>query len=188
MKVNTETLISELIELTRQNLNKAESFKELELNQLNHKEDPKSWSMLECLEHLNLYGDFYLPEIESRINKSNHPPVEEFKGGMLGNYFAKMMKVEGDKIKKMQTPKDKNPNGSQLEKDCIARFVEQQHKTLDLLDKARMVNLMKTKTGTSLSNLVKMKLGDTFRFVIYHNERHLIQAENVQKRPKEKIV
>ncbi|RXM56703.1 hypothetical protein BOQ60_25350, partial [Chryseobacterium sp. CH1] len=31
------------------------------------------------------------------------------------------------------------------------------------------IDLEKTKTSISISKLIKLKLGDTFRFVIYHN-------------------
>ncbi len=51
----------------------------------------KSWSILECLEHLNLYGDFYIPEIKNRIESSKTLPKENFKSRILGNYFAKSM-------------------------------------------------------------------------------------------------
>jgi hypothetical protein len=49
-----------------------------------------------------------------------------------------------------------------------------------LLDKAKNVSLGKTKTGISISKLIKLKLGDTFRFVIYHNIRHIEQAKRVK--------
>ena len=44
-----------------------------------------------------------------------------------------------------------------------------------------MFKKTKTKTAISISKLMKLRLGDTFRFVTAHNERHLLQAENVLK-------
>jgi hypothetical protein len=66
------------------------------------------WNVLECLEHLNLYGDFYLPEIRKRIVESSFPPGEYFKSGWLGDYFVKSMEP-GKTMKKMKTFKDKDP-------------------------------------------------------------------------------
>ena len=71
---------------------------------------------------------------------------------------------------------DKKPNGSDLNETVIERFLDQQLKTLELLDNARKVSLDKTKTAISISKLIKLKLGDTFRVIIYHNERHIAQA------------
>lgn len=178
MKIAAEKLITDLIESTRENLNQVEKFKEYSDEALNYKEDASSWSVLECIEHLNLYGDYYLPEMEKNIADSKHKASTIFKSGILGNYFAnQMLPKEG--MKKMQAPKDKNPMGSQLEKSVIDRFEKQQHKTLELLDKARHVSLTKTKTAISISKLIKLRLGDTFRFVIYHNQRHLAQANKL---------
>jgi hypothetical protein len=180
MSIKSETLIADLIERTRKNLNEAENLKRLSPEELNWKSEPESWSVLECIEHLNLYGDFYLPEIENRINHSQYAATSNFKSGWLGNYFAKSM-LPREKLNKMKTFKDKNPLGSQLDKATLERFIHQQKKTLDLLDKARKVSLSRTKTSVSISRWITLKLGDTFRVVIYHKQRHLVQAINVLK-------
>src|SRR5690606_11451479 len=123
-------------------------------------------------EHLNFYGDFYLPEIERRINSGRHPSDPQFKAGFLGNYFAKMM-LSDEKMKPMKTLNSTNPNGSKLGKATIEKFISQQKKMLALLDAARRVSLNKTKASISIAPILKLKLGDTFRVVIYHNERHI---------------
>lgn len=178
MKVKSEVLITELIERTRQNMNQAEGFRQLTADLLNWKAGQEIWSILECIEHLNLYGDFYLPEIERSISRANHEAETDFRPGFLGDYFAKSM-LPKEKLNKVKTFKSKNPNGSKLNKETINRFLDQQKKMLELLDKARGVSLNKTKTAISISSLIKLKLGDTFRFVIYHNERHMVQAGKI---------
>lgn len=181
MKIKSAVLLAELIERTQENLKQAEKFKQLPLEKLNWKNDPNTWSILECLEHLNLYGDFYLPEIEGRIRSSHTTAALLFKSGMLGNYFAESM-LPKEKLNKMKTFKDKNPVGSKLDISHIDRFMEQQRKTLDLLDQAHSINLNKTKTAISISTWIKLKLGDTFRVLIYHNDRHIVQANKVLER------
>lgn len=180
MKIATEILIADLVERTRQNLNDAEALKQITLNELNNKVDPKSWSALECIEHLNLYGDFYLPEIERRIVNGKIKPSDNFTSGMLGNYFAKAL-LPKEKLNRMKTFKDKDPAGSKLNLSTLAKFIDQQKKTLELLEKAKAVNLTKIKTAISITSLIKLRLGDTFRVLIYHNQRHLKQARNAIK-------
>jgi len=70
MKIITIELITELIEKTKFNINKAEEFRKLTEKELNYKEPIDNWSILECIEHLNIYGDFYNPEIKERIEKT----------------------------------------------------------------------------------------------------------------------
>lgn len=179
MKTKSEYLINDLMELTRQNESAAEKIRQEPIEILNWREDAGQWSVLECIEHLNLYGDFYLPEIENRLSTTKYAKPEEiFNSGFIGNYFAKMM-LPKEKLNKIKTFKDKDPIGSSLDKSTIDKFINQQNTCLELLNKARKVSLNKTKTAISISKLIKMKLGDTFRVLIYHNQRHLLQAEKV---------
>lgn len=180
MKTTSEQLISDLIERTRYNINEVKKMNDLPLQDLNWKPAPDRWSVLECIEHLNLYGDYYLPEIESCIRTSRTMPDDEFEAGLLGNYFANAM-LPKEKMKTMKTFKNKNPNGSSLTKKTLTRFLEQQERMLKHLDRSRRISLNRTKTSVSISRFIKLKLGDTFRVVIYHNQRHIVQAQNVLK-------
>ena len=171
-------MIADLVERTRTNMNEVQKLKQLSTEKLNWRTGEGSWSILECVEHLNLYGDFCLPEIEKNLHKNNSIPGVNFKSGFLGNFFAQSM-LPKQKLNKMKTFKDKDPMGSKLDKGVLDRFLQQQKIMLELLDKGRRVNLEKTKTAISITRFVKLKLGDTFRVVIYHNERHIVQAQKV---------
>lgn len=182
-KMEAEALIEDLMERTKKALEEVEQLKKLPLEQLNWKEDSQTWSVLECIEHLNLYGDFYIPEIRRRIaaaSKANNPI---FKSGLLGNYFAKMM-LPTDNMKKMKTLRDKNPNGSQLDISTLDRFRQQQQDLMTLLNQGKNVDLTKTRTSISISSLIKLRLGDTFRVVVYHNQRHMAQVHGILTRQK----
>ena len=80
----------------------------------------------------------------------------------------------------MKTFKDKNPLNANLDKSVIDKFIEQQVKLLDLLSQSRNVSLNKVKIQTSISSLIKLKLGDTFQFFINHIIRHLKQIERIE--------
>jgi hypothetical protein len=179
MKIQTEALLTDLANRTRELIREAELLRDKPESALNDKPSPESWSALECLEHLNLYGRFYLPEISKRIGekKGNAEPV--FKSGWLGNYFANSMLPKA-KLNKMKTFKNMNPVNSKLDKRVVEEFLDQQKEMLRLLDEARNVSLNKTRSGISLSKWIKLKLGDTFRFVIYHNQRHMAQALRIK--------
>lgn len=178
--MQTEYLIQSLLEQTRQILNQVEKLKNYDLHSLTWKENPTSWSILECLEHLNLYGDFYLPQIESKIKTSNTQFESEFRSGILGGYFAKSM-LPKEKLNKMKTFKDKNPLNAKLDKTVIDKFINQQIILLDLFNKSRNVSLNKVKVETSISSLIKLKLGDTFQFFINHIIRHLKQIDRIEQ-------
>lgn len=176
MKIESYKLLSELYGLTERHIQFAEKLKSLPEQILNRRAAENTWSALECIEHLNRYGSFYIPEIQKRIASSHTTHKNIFRSGWLGNYFAQSM-LPKEKLNKMKTFPNMNPINSGLDKGVLDQFIAQQKSILVLLDKAKQVNLEKVKTGISISNLVKISLGDTFRFVIYHNIRHVAQAE-----------
>ena len=177
--MKAEVLLEDLKKRTLEVIKGVENYLTLDDKTLNFKPSEESWSILECVEHLNRCGDFYLPEIRQRIAESKSKP-EEFKPGLLGDYFAKSM-LPKEKLNKMKTFKVMNPAGSKLDRKVLEKFIGQQKTTLELLEKAALVSLTKTKTSISISSWIKLRLGDTLRVVIYHNQRHLVQAEKVMK-------
>jgi hypothetical protein len=116
MQLETKALIQELLTLSHQSTKVVTQFKSLPLEDLNFRETENSWSVLQCLEHLNKYGEYYLPEIEKQIlNNPIQSEAKPFKSGVLGNYFANLMQVKNGQVKKMKSPKDKAPSNSTIE-------------------------------------------------------------------------
>lgn len=86
-----------------------------------------------------------------------------------------------EKLNKMKTFKDKNPLNANLDKTVIDKFINQQIKLLDLLNQSRNISLNKVKIPTSISSLIRLKLGDTFQFFVNHIIRHLKQIDRIQE-------
>ncbi len=177
--MQSENLIASLIAQTTQNIKEVEQLKTLDLHTLTWKKSQESWCILECVEHLNLYGEFYLPEIARQIAAANPQTDLEFKSGFLGNYFASSM-LPKEKLNKMKTFKDKNPLNAQLDKTALDKFIDQQLQLLDLLNQSKNVSLNKVKIKTIISSLIKLKLGDVFQFLVNHILRHFSQIERVK--------
>jgi hypothetical protein len=140
------------------------------------------WSVAQCLEHLNSYGHYYLPAIETAIKqaeKNNWLAEEQYVPGLLGNYFTNLMKpdTEGKKMKKMSAPKNHTPTVELDSDKVLSEFIDQQERMIKLLERARKINLEKSKVPISIAKFIRLKLGDTFRFLIMHNYRHVVQAE-----------
>lgn len=176
---NATDLLQKLTERTQENLTVGQEFLVLESSNLHLRPRPDAWNALECLAHLNHYGDYYLAEIQRRIKETKHDqPTESFTSSWLGNKFAAGMKP-GAETTKITTFKSADPrnHGKAFSHDTVLEFIRQQEEMLDLLQQAAHVNLTRTKTGISISNLIKLRLGDTLRVVVYHNWRHVEQAQ-----------
>ena len=179
--MDSNTLLDLLASRTQDNMNAVESFKKLSDEQLNYKPDAKSWSILECIEHLNRYGNFYVPEIKSKIEGATYKNLGQFKSGLLGNYFAKML-LPKESMKKMKTFKSMDPQGSALDRIVLDQFLYQQNQILELLILSRKVDLTKIKTSISITKWIKLRLGDTLRVLVNHNLRHIVQANSILKK------
>ena len=176
MTCNTIDLINDLTERTLKIQSALKNLETFSIDDLNKRGHPDAWSAFECIAHLNIYGDFYIPEITKKIAQSgNKIPSTVFKSGILGNYFVKMVGPL-DASKKMKTLSSANPLGSALNISTLHKFDKQQSAMLEILKNAATVNLNKTRTGISIAPWIKIKLGDTLRVVILHNQRHMEQA------------
>lgn len=180
MVLETEKLIGELIEINSQNIKVVENFLQMPIEELKWKFDTKSWSILDCIAHLNLYGEFYLPELKKAININIGPSTYLFYPGFFGDYFVKTIQYK-EKLNKMKTALPMDPIGSILSKEVLRHFIFEQEQLIDLLIDAKDVNLNKIKTPINVTKWMKINLGDSFRFVVYHNQRHVNQAINVLK-------
>ena len=178
MIFNSIDLIITLKEYVLSHTKFIEELKAFSEEDLQRNSNKESWSILECLEHLNLYANFYNKEIKKRLENSNHSTSNVFKSGFLGNKFASDL-LPKNGMKTMNTFKSKNPIHSYLKKEEVLRdFVSNQEELLCLLTVTRSKNLTKIKTSLTIP-LLRFRLGDTFRFVIYHNERHVVQARGI---------
>lgn len=135
----------------------------------------EGWSIAQCLDHLNRYGHYYLPQIKSAIGKQPKPAnTEFFKSGWFGNYFTNMMDPKSGK--QYKAFKEYVPAQQLNAHAVVAEFIHQQETLLTYLNKAANADLT-TRVPISITSLIKLKLGDVFQFLIMHNERHMQQAK-----------
>lgn len=172
--------LNKLIERNSEFISKAKDLLNIDVSKLHYRNDENSWNILEVIEHLNLYAEHYLPEIEHKLAKAQKSQVKEFKKGILGAYFSKSM-LPKDNLNKMKTFKDKNPIGKLLNSSVIEDFIKHQEKIIILLNISMLYDLEKIKIETSISRLIKINLGDTFMFYSNHIQRHFVQIENYLK-------
>jgi len=183
-KIKVMELLEELHERTEKILRKAVGeWQMLSHEQMSALPAPGAWSAAQCLEHLNIYGRHYLPAIEKAIQSGKQAgsrPARAFKSGWLGAYFTQLMlpKADGALKSKMKAPKNAVPAAQPDPQAMLAEFIDQQETMLRLLRQAESVNLNTLRVPISLSPWIRLKLGDTFGFVIAHMERHVLQIDS----------
>jgi DinB superfamily len=174
MREQTLELLHQLEQQVEQHLQTAiRVFQNATEHQLLQPSGTGGWSIAQNLWHLNSYGDFYFRHIQSAVG-SNENNMVDFKSGWLGAYFVKMMHPQSGK-QKFKAFKNHVPPDALDAYLQVATFIHQQELLLGYLKQARFADLNK-RLPVSISNLVKLKLGDVFQFIIAHNERHIQQA------------
>lgn len=182
MKINTIELIDDLKERIQIGSAIVSFYKELEVSELRRKSSPTTWSVLECIAHLNLYYAFYIPLLnEALANSKPQKGIVIFKTGILGQFFVKLMDANRDNTKKMKAVAQMNPNGADLRVEELQLFINYQSEFLSILEQSKNYDLNSCHIPTVLSKWVTISLGDTFRFIVTHNERHLLQIQHCLK-------
>lgn len=178
-KYKSVELLNQLQADTRRLILTANLLKTIDPGILQEQPSAGKWSVIQILEHLNSYGNYYLLAIETSL-KQGTPAIEFFKPGWLGNYFTKLMKPRenGTIIYKMSSPKDHRPQDHPDAFPVLNTFLEQQHYLLQLLEVAKSKNIGRVKVPVSLAKFIKLKAGDTFRFLIAHEQRHFVQVQH----------
>ena len=149
--------------------------------------EKNKWSALECIEHLNMTGRYYLPKIQEELEKGVTKRIKSaqlFKSGFMGNYMYNSMKpVSGEIKNKTGTFKSVNPQvkyeQSTLDAERVCDNFRKQLLTITTqIEKAKDTDINKLKVPSLIGPILMFKLGDVFRFLLAHIERHLIQAKN----------
>jgi DinB superfamily len=182
MTVPTRVLLQDLQDKTEHVLQDARLFSKLSLVELCTKPSNGGWSIAECLQHLNLYGDYYLPHIQAALTPNNLWQSYDtiYKSTWLGNQFVNsMLPNKKGEFNKMKAPKSKMPALAAMPENVLQLFFDQQEDYKTILSKADAYNVNKAKSSVSIMPLVKINLGDTLRFCINHHVRHIQQAMRV---------
>jgi hypothetical protein len=184
MLLNQTDLLQQMKADLREMIDTVEAWKKLDKEKLNAKPSAKSWSALECLQHMNKSHEVYHKQFVEQIKASRQEPLPEFfVPTWTGKIAYNSMRPQSGVIKaKMPTMSKMKPDtelgkASELDKEQVLdQFLNMQREFLELLDHAETINLQKHKIQTELP-LIKMRLGDAMRFILAHGQRHTLQAQ-----------
>lgn len=177
MKLDKYRLIEELeTELRNQIILVEENFENASETVLQSPAPSGGWSIPQCLDHLNSYGFYYLPQIGDALKRAKRSDSSVYRSGWLGDYFTKIMSPETG-TKKFKAFKDHQPAKVLDSKRVISEFLRQEKLLLGYLSEAKSLDMASVKIPLSISPLIGIRLGDTFRFLLAHNRRHLLQAK-----------
>lgn len=134
------------------------------------------WSIAQCLEHLNTYGDYYLPRLRESLQLAVHrPDTGTYARSILGSYLIKMTDPQS-KSSKLKAVAKHLPQGLVPAHQIVADFIDQQEDLLLLIRQARHTEINAIKIPLSLTSWVRLSVGEILHFMTVHTARHIAQA------------
>lgn len=162
----------------------AREFKPLTDEQLRWKPNPDKWSIIECLQHLNLAERFYIRNIQHKVDAlgliQTEPTDQTLEGDLVGRTLRYV--VDPKTTLKIPAPGIIRPRHARdLDvAEVMTQFIELQTLLHDLLNKAVSLDWNQTKLMTIFGNWLKIRMGDAMLMLVAHSERHINQAMRVK--------
>jgi len=158
-------------------------------HQFNWRPDPTSWSIGQCLAHLNVVDGQDLAPVRAAIadGKSRQLTGDgPFSYGFLTRKFVASM--EPPAKRKLKAPKSYIPPEESDLQATLAEFRRISKELRTLAQSAAGLHLSRVKTRMPalpplLRAFVKMPLGARFELITAHDRRHFWQAEAVRNHP-----
>lgn len=179
-KIKSLDLLNELLEDVKRMIEAGDFFKSAPPVKLSYQSHPEKWSVVQTIEHMNAYLRHYLPVIEKATAFKSKEVSAWFQPGFLGNYFTKSMRPTNvyEVKNKMRAMKSYSfPNSLNVE-HVLQEFVELNERFVNIIELAKSRDINSIKIPITISRFIKLKLGDMIRFLVAHQQRHMVQARN----------
>lgn len=141
---------------------------------------PESWSVAQCIDHLNSTAREYLPMLDEGIADAirrglYHP------GPYTYNWIGRVMVwvVSPNTRIRATAPKAFQPPVGRPRHDVMAAFRAYQVQYIDRLRQANGLDLARSRVSSPAVRWIRMPLGSGFAVMIAHERRHLGQARRV---------
>ncbi|HVS32073.1 MAG TPA: DinB family protein [Thermoanaerobaculia bacterium] len=140
--------------------------------------DLSSWSAAECLAHLSISTEMFLPVLRGAIDEgrrrglaATRKPRMDWLGAIL-RWF-----LEPPVRRRVRTSAPFVPRAVRARGEALSEFTSLQKKLRDLVAEARDLELGRLKVVSPFDRRVRYNVYSAFRIIIAHQRRHLWQAE-----------
>jgi len=153
---------------------------ELDEERFNWRPDERSWSVAQCLDHLNAGNRIYCEsmrgalEIAQRKNAARRGPIQQraFERWFVGS-------LEPSSHRRLPAPRKIVPAARKSRAEVGEEWARIQAQIRDLLVQAAPLDLNRTRFLNPFIPLFRFSVGTGFLVMETHERRHLLQARNV---------
>jgi hypothetical protein len=141
---------------------------------------PTSWSAAECLSHLSISSEMFIPVLESALKdgrsrglvaKSKSKPKMDVMGRVLRWFLEPPIR------RRVKTVGRFVPRSVRAKAEAFGEFASYQSRLTEIIQSARDLDLNKIRVVSPFDKRVKYNVYSAFRILVTHQRRHLWQAE-----------
>jgi hypothetical protein len=149
--------------------------------ELNRKPSPGRWSIAQCLEHIIVSNETYIPLLEQVIKGTYKNTLWEKINPLTGYTGKKMAASLGAVVtRKFISPKLFLPAAKNVSTDIIERFLLHQEKLIKIFSSLEKKEFDKNKITSPVASLVTLYVPDVLKIITEHEKRHVNQAMQVK--------
>ena len=159
----------------------------LDAEQLNQPPAPGSWSVGQCLEHLYIANEVYLPPMTQALFPStgsgqggpSPSRVEQITPGWFGRYFIRTYIDPTTQKARAKAPGKIRP-AQRVDADILARFLRSNDAARDLVRRASAFDVNRIRFKNPFVGGIRFTVGTGIEIIWRHQRRHLLQAERAR--------
>ena len=139
---------------------------------------PGSWSAAECLAHLSVSSEQFLPVLRQAIADAKAKGLTSTKKPSM-DVVGRVLRwfLEPPIRQRVKTAVPFVPRSVRAKAEAFGEFSSLQSKLVDLVHEASGLDLRRLKIVSPFDKRVKYNVYSAFRIIVAHQRRHLWQAE-----------
>jgi hypothetical protein len=143
--------------------------------------DSNRWSVSECIAHLNLTSEAFIPRIRKAIEEARQLPSStgEYKRDVLGALFGIAVGPGRARRMRVKTTPSFVPNGQQPKNVSIAEFRRLHEVLAGLVRESDGKPIDKVRITSPFGEKIRYNCYSAFVMITRHEMRHIEQAEEV---------
>ena len=155
------------------------TFSRLTAPQLNWRPDATRWSVGQCLEHLYIANEVYLPPMTQALQGQSPSAVEQVTPGWFGRYFIRTYIDPTTQKARAKAPGKIRP-AQRVDADILARFLRSNDAARDLVRRASAFDVNRIRFKNPFVGGIRFTVGTGIEIIWRHQRRHLLQAERAR--------
>lgn len=148
-------------------------------DQLNWQPAPSAWSIGQCLDHLCLMNDVYLPPVMAALKDAPEGPAEEIVLGWFAAWFFRSFVEPSPSSKRAPAPAKIRPS-QRIPLSVLDHFLAGNQSCRDVIADARSKDVNRVRFWNPFVPGIRFTAGAGLQIIATHERRHLLQAQRVR--------